>query len=64
MNQADREYLRKLQDKVIESTKKTGLPDDYKTNMRDNNNHDLTIADLKKYLYPQFKQVFEDYIRE
>ena len=62
MSNQDREYMRALQDKVIASAERTGLPDDYKTNCRDNNNHVITIGDMRIYLYPQFKQVFEDYI--
>jgi hypothetical protein len=64
MNDKDRTAMRILQDKVIESTTRTGLPDDYKTNLVDNNGHMITINDLKHCIYPQFKQVFEDYIKD
>ena len=64
MNKQDRDRIRAIQDKVIASAKCTGLPDDYKTNMRDSSGHDITVGDLRKYVYPQFEQVFLDYIRD
>ena len=64
MNENERIEMRVLQNKVVASAERTGLPDDYKTNCRDSNNHEITIGDLRKYIYPQFKQVFEDYIAE
>ena len=62
MTNKEREEMRKIQDKVIASAERTGLPDSYETNCIDSNNHHITVGDLRKYIYPQFKQVFEDYI--
>jgi len=64
MKNIEREELRKLQDKVIEHLIKIGYLKTDKLGIYDNNMRVITLADLEKYLYPQYKIDFQNFLLE
>jgi hypothetical protein len=62
MTSNDRQTIRELQDKLIKQWEREGFGDSDKVGLRDSNNHDITISDMKKYIYPQFENTFKEYV--
>ena len=60
----ERDELRKLQDKVVKRLEREGWKDsDTLEDLWGANNKPISLRDIKQYLYPQFKNLFQDFIR-
>jgi len=62
ITERERDELRIIQDKVVKKLEREGWKDsDTLENFWGSNNKALTLKDLKTYLYPQFKNIFQSF---
>ena len=59
----ERDELRKLQDKVVKRLEREGWKDSDTLEDLWSGNRPISLRDIKQYLYPQFKNLFQDFIK-
>ena len=64
MTDIDRQELRELQNKVIADLLRRGYTESDKLGIYDANQKNLTIKELRQYIYPTMRQDFINYLSE